>query len=273
MLWDNVVEFLQESWGSVLEILFISVVLYLLLCFLRVVRGPGFLGVMVALVVGFLVVSFVTRIFNLDVIGFLLARLVTIMVLVVIVIFQAELRRGLIRLGQHRIFGALLRGEVTVVQEVVKAIRNLAQRKIGALIAVEREASLSSIAETGQELDAEVSGELISSIFWPGSPLHDLGVVIRHQRLAAAGCVFPLSQREDLSPTLGSRHRAALGLSEETDAIVIAVSEETGHIAVAVGGELTLSVPAEKLANMLRELLLASGAPAPQELSRKEVRE
>ncbi len=259
MLWENVIEFLRNSWGSVLEILFISLVLYLLLCFLRVVRGPGFLGVMVALVVGFLVVSFVTRIFNLDVIGFLLARLLTITVLVLIVIFQVELRRGLIRLGQHRIFGAFLRGEATVVQEVVKAVTNLAQRRIGALIAIEREASLGSLVESGQELDAEVSSELISSIFWPGSPLHDLGVVIRHQRLAAAGCVFPLSQREDLSPTLGSRHRAGLGLSEETDAIVIAVSEETGHIAVAVGGHLTLNVPSDKLAGTLRELLLTAG--------------
>ncbi len=255
--WNRLIDFVAGEWSSLLEILVIAVVLYLILCFLRVVRGTGFLGLIVVSAFGFLAAFYVTSFFNLDTIELLLRQLLTILVLVVIIIFQPELRRGLIRLGQHRIFGVFLTGEAAVVQEVVKAVRKLAQNKIGAVIAIERDASLSAYVESGRKLDAEVSSELISTIFWPGSPLHDLGIVIRHQRLAAAGCVFPLSQRAGLSPTLGSRHRAALGLSEETDAVVIVVSEETGNIALAVGGELVLDVEREKLLDTLRGLLLA----------------
>jgi diadenylate cyclase len=142
------------------------------------------------------------------------------------------------------------------VDHVVEAVTLLAGRKIGALIAIEREIGLRAVQENGTAVDAVVTPELLASLFFPYTPLHDGGVIIRQGRLVAAGCLFPLSQREGLATELGTRHRAAIGLTEETDALVVVVSEETGTISVAYKGRLTRGLDDEKLRKLLAAVLL-----------------
>ena len=168
------------------------------------------------------------------------------------IVVQPELRRALVRLGQTRLFGLFLKRETKgIVEEIVRAAFRMSRRKIGALVAIEREVGLRNYIEHGTQVDAVVTSGLLSTIFFPGSDLHDGAVVIREGRIAAAGCLFPLSDNPGAGNTAGTRHRAGLGLSEETDAIVIVVSEETGNVSFVSRGEI------EKVdTDRLRELLV-----------------
>ena len=169
-----------------------------------------------------------------------------------VIVVQPELRRALVRLGQTRFFGFFLKGETEgMVDEIVKAAFRLSRRKIGALIAIEREVGLKNYVERGTPIDGVVTSELLNTIFFPGSDLHDGAVVIQKERVAAAGCLFPLSEDPNLGNVFGTRHRAALGISEETDAIVVAVSEETGIVSFAHGGRLERPLDVEQLRALL----------------------
>jgi diadenylate cyclase len=177
--------------------------------------------------------------------------------LVSLVAFQNELRRLLLRVGE----GAWLRrwfgGSEDVINPIVIAVERMAKKKIGALIAVERTSEAQAIAETGVPLDAVVTSELLETIFWPGSALHDLGVMVSEDRVRAAGCQFPLADSDGVDRALGSRHRAAIGMSDETDAVVIVVSEETGTISVAFHGRLRRNVTPDGLRDILVKQLAA----------------
>ena len=157
----------------------------------------------------------------------------------------------LIRLGQGGWLRHWIKGTPEPIDPIVTAVERLAKKKIGALIAIERNTELGGLIETGIELDATVSAELIENIFWPGAPLHDLGMIIHDGRIRAAGCQFPLAETGDLDRSLGSRHRAAVGMSAEVDAVVIVVSEETGKISIAVNGLLRRALTRDALRNML----------------------
>jgi len=171
------------------------------------------------------------------------------------VAFQPELRRALIQIGQTRLFRSA-RGKVeALVDALVESASYLSRSKIGALIAVERTVGLAALMETGTTVDARVTAPLLNSIFYPGSALHDLGVIISQDRVAAAGCQFPLAESEDVDPSLGSRHRAALGVAQESDAVVLVVSEETGRISLACEGQLYIGLEIESLREMLFNLL------------------
>lgn len=165
-------------------------------------------------------------------------------------LFQNELRRGLTRIGQNPIFKLFLKEE-RLIDEIVKSVSALSKKKIGALIAIEREISLKQYAESGIVVDGVVSFELISTVFMPNTPLHDGGIVVQGSRIQSAGCLFPLSQNPGISKALGTRHRAALGLSEETDAVVLVVSEESGAISIAEKGELNRGIDASDLRRIL----------------------
>ncbi|MBZ0136602.1 MAG: diadenylate cyclase CdaA [Planctomycetes bacterium] len=183
----------------------------------------------------------------------LLEKVVDYLFIAVIVVFQPELRRGLSRLGQNRVFNRLLAAKEDVIPKLVASIFRLARAKTGGLIAVERGVGLRNYVERGIEIDANFTPELLDSIFYPGNPLHDGAIIMRGSRVVAAGCLFPLTENPDISKRLGTRHRAGIGLSEETDALVVVVSEETGKVSVAIKGDLQQDLSRDQLEKVLRE--------------------
>lgn len=174
-----------------------------------------------------------------------------------LIIFHPEIRQGLARLGQRHLFGTVLREEELelILREIIKACDILSKNKIGALIALEKEISLKSYIESGVVIDANVSSELIQTIFTPNSLLHDGGMIIQHGRISAAGCLFPLTENQDLSRIFGMRHRAAIGLSEETDAIVITISEERGDMSLAYQSRLYQGLNREEMLLKTKEFI------------------
>lgn len=185
----------------------------------------------------------------------LLEKVVDYLFIAIIVVFQPELRRGLSRLGQNRAFNRILAPREDIMPRLVASIFRLARGKTGALIAIERGVGLRNYVERAVQMDAAFSAELVDNIFYPGSPLHDGAVIIRGSRVLAAGCFFPLTENPDISKRLGTRHRAGIGLTEDSDALVIIVSEETGKVSVALRGELNQDLSRDQLEKILRENL------------------
>ncbi len=237
---------LADLFRALLEIGILWIFYYWFLVFIQGTVAVQVLRGVVVLLLVFLVAGLL----HLEVIAWLFAKIVAVVAVAFIVIFHPELRRGLARIGGEALFRYGPRYE-EVVEEITKGILALSRRKIGAIIAVERQTSLQTYAESGVSLEAAISSELLQSIFMTGAPLHDGGVIISRRRLVAAACLFPLSDNPQLSKTLGTRHRAALGLSEETDALMIVVSEETGVISMAEKGRLIREVGREHLAKAL----------------------
>ncbi|MFH1778280.1 MAG: diadenylate cyclase CdaA [Candidatus Omnitrophota bacterium] len=237
------------AWKPITEIVVLWYILYIFLLFLRGTRAFHVLKGLVLLAILYLI----TKKLDLYVINWLLTKLFALSVIGFLVIFHPELRRGLAQIGQNKIF-ELFAKEEEIIDELVKAVVSMSQRKIGAIIAIGRQVSLLSYVESGVALDCKVSSEVVRSIFIPNGPLHDGGVVISDNRIQAAGCLFPLSESPNVSKIMGTRHRAAIGLTEETDAAVIVVSEETGAISVAINGKLTRDLDRDSLGRILRNL-------------------
>ena len=236
--------------GGLLEMLVLAVLFYYTILFFRGTRGAQVLLGFVTAIVAMLVL---TRMFNLDTLNWLLQRLSVYLVIAFVVIFQPEIRRALAELGKQHVFATTQR-ERGLLDEILQAISRLAADKIGALIAIEREIGTRAVQETGTRLDSAVTAELLATIFFPHTPLHDGGVIIVGDRICAAACVFPLSGRD--IGKLGTRHRAAVGLSEETDALVLVVSEETGAISLAYKGRLIRGLDEARLRRILSSVLL-----------------
>ena len=233
-------------WKMGVELVILSFIYYILLLFIRGSRTVQVIKGITVLIFLFVI----TQQLELATINWLLTKILPLSVLAMLIIFQPELRRGLARLGQ---FGSILKEE-QVIDEVVRSVTILSKKKIGALIALEREIGLKPYAESGVALDSTVTSELINTIFMPNTPLHDGGIIIESDRMVAAGCLFPLSQDAKLSKAIGTRHRAAVGLTEETDAIVVIVSEETGAMSVSINGKLTRDLTKESLSKILENL-------------------
>lgn len=201
---------------------------------------------------GIIVISLVvllTRGLNLVIINWMLTRLLAISVVAFLIIFQPEIRRGLARLGRFGVFPE----EKEIISEISKSCTILSKRRIGGLLAIEREIGLRRYVESGVSIDSRVTSELINTIFSVTTPLHDGGIIVSHQRIEAAACLFPLTQNPDVPKSMGTRHRAAMGLSEETDAVVVVVSEETGAISVASGGRITTDIDPKNLVAMIEK--------------------
>ncbi len=246
---------LTADWRPAVEIAVLALVIYLVFRFLRGTRGAAVLRSVFFVGLGGLALVFlVAQAAGLARVVWVLERLFALAAVGVLVIFQPEIRKGLVRLGQSPFVNLFVRHRATVADEVVEAVVSLSKTKTGALIAIEREESLADYAEGGVRLDAVVSAELISSIFVPGSAMHDGAAVVRGGRLAAGGCLLPLSDNPDVAKSLGTRHRAAMGLAEESDAVTVAVSAETGAISVGVRGELRQGLSVEDLRGMLERL-------------------
>ena len=236
-------------WRPILEILFIWILLYSLI---RFFQGTRVLQVLIGLL--FLAILFnIAKVLELHTINWVLTKLFAVGVVAFLIIFQPELRRALARIGQNTLFGTFLKKGGTV-DEVIQACEYLSRAKIGALIAIEREVGLNNYIESGVLLDAKVSAEILITLFFPNAPTHDGGVIIQGERVASCGSLFPLSQGPHLSRSLGTRHRAAVGLTEETDAVTVVVSEETGIISVSVYGKLTRDLDSEGLRRVLTSL-------------------
>ena len=238
------------------ELLLIGLVVWWVMRFLRGTRGARLVkGVAVLLVGVYVVIRLLPEELRGDRLVFLSSKFLWFAFIAVVVAFQPELRRVLIQIGQARLFRGV-RGEVeAMVEELADASGYLSRNKIGAILAVERSVGLGAIIETGSVLDANLSASMLKTIFYPGGALHDMGVIIRDGRIAAAGCQFPLAESGEVDPSLGSRHRAALGLARDSDAVVLVVSEETGRVSLACEGQLYLGLETENLREMLVALL------------------
>jgi len=236
---------------DVIDILLVTIAIYWLL---TLIRGTRAFQILLGLLVLY-VISVASEIFQLITLRTLLEKFVKYSVLIVIVLFQHDIRRALARVGRGVFPSAARRRETQALEEVVRACQELARRRIGALIVLEREIHLADQIESGTHLDAAVVKDLLISVFNPYSPLHDGAVVIQNGRLSHVGCILPLTMREDLPEGCGTRHRAAVGLSEETDAVVVVVSEETGGLSVALGGALVQGLDAPNLRAVLRDIL------------------
>jgi len=246
-IWEQL-QFLRPGWADVLEIAIVAFLLYRLLLIIQRTRAMQILlGV---LLLGF--VYLISRLLDLVLIRYILENLFQYGAIAALVVFQPELRAALARLGQSRmirIFRDLEGSKVT--DEIIEAAERLSRARIGAIIAVERDVGLDEYAETGSPVHARVSAEMLMTIFTPYSPLHDGAVLICGDEIRTAGAILPLTQSSVPDRSLGTRHRAALGLSEETDAVVIVVSEETARVSVAVGGRLERGVTPERLREIL----------------------
>lgn len=261
--WEAFLErVLDRPWVSLIEFALIGTVVYTILRFLQGTRGARLVrAVLAILAVSFAVVWLIAERYEFSRIDVLYPYFVFGVFAVSLVAFQTELRRMLMRLGEGGVLQRLLmRQQSNSIDAVTRAVDRMSKKKIGALIAIERGTEMGAIVETGVTVDAAVSAELLETIFWPGTPLHDLGVVVRGQRVLAAGCQFPLAESGELDRTLGSRHLAALGVSQETDSVVVVVSEETGTVSIALGGRLRRGFSAETLRETLAQLLGARAA-------------
>ncbi len=249
-------------WVVAIELLLIGLVVFWVLRFLRGTRGARMLkGIAFVLISLYLLVRIVGTQFGLDRIEFLYRQFLIFAAAACVVVFQPELRRALMRLGETRLFRGWSSQIDEEIEALVEAATFLSRRKIGALVAIEREVGLGGIAESGTRINADLGASLLQSLFWPNSPLHDLGVIVSQGRIAYAGVQFPLAESGDLERELGSRHRAAVGLSQESDAVVLVVSEETGDVSIAERGQLIRKLTPDGLRGLLAELLGRSEGP------------
>src|SRR5262245_24087667 len=247
----TILQILQSIWRPAVEILILAVGIYYALMFVRRTRGwPVVIGfcVLMALMV-------LTTVLNLEVLGWLLQAFLAFSVFAVLVIFQPELRRLLAELGNLPLFVSA-REERENIEVVIRTVERLSEVRIGALIAIEQSILLQDAVESGVLVDCEATPEMFETIFFPNNAIHDGGVIMRGDRIVQAACIFPLTQRQDLSKSLGTRHRAAIGLSEETDAVIVVVSEETGAVSYAYRGQLVRGITSEELRALLTSVFV-----------------
>lgn len=247
-------------WQDIVDILIVAYLLYRLLLMIRGTRT-------VQMIVGVFVIAggyYLAQRLELYMISWAIRNLLAYIVFVILVIFHPELRRMLAQVGQNTFFRHFYGLEKSqVIDEIVRATEWLSSRRIGALIVIERNIGLKNYVDSGVNVDAEVSKELVSSLFISGAPLHDGAVIIKGDRLVAAACFLPLTLYSNVSKELGTRHRAAIGVTEETDAVVVIASEETGSVSIAVSGEITRQLTTSELKRALKSLL-ESGETRPK---------
>ena len=271
------VDNLLSTWSQVrlswLDLIDIAIVAFLIYEFLKLIRRTRAVQMVVgiALVVGLYYASEFTP---LPTVNWLVRDMFGYIVFAAIVLFQADIRRGLSNLGQAPFFRYLARPTTTdeTVEEIIVATTMLSSRRIGAIIAIEREIGLRNYIESGIPLDATVTYDLFLGVFQPGSPLHDGAVIIQENRVAAAACFLPLTVNPRLGRELGSRHRAAIGLTEESDAVALVVSEETGGISLALDGQIESDIEPEQLRFRLEALMLRARPQRPGRTARESLR-
>ncbi|MBI4839450.1 MAG: TIGR00159 family protein [Nitrospirae bacterium] len=244
----------QLRWQDILDIFLVTIIVYRVLLIIKGTKAAQMLIGLGVLLLAFLFSGY-TGLYTVD---WLIQSLWAQMVLAIVILFQPEIRKALAQMGKARFLSSLTPAEeLRSLEEIVRASVALANRKIGALMVIERETSLKDFIEIGVQLDAKIAKELLLSIFHPTSPVHDGAVVISGNRIIAAGCFLPLTLSAELSKSLGTRHRAGIGLTEETDAVAIIVSEETGTIAISTGGNIRKNVDMGALREFLTEIFVS----------------
>ena len=256
--------FFEFGIKDIVDIVLVALMLFYIY---RLMRESRSLNVFYGILVFVLVWLFVSQVLEMKLLGSILDKLVSVGVIGLIVLFQEEIRHFLYNLGAHQKAKNLIRwfrgsreqeADKESIMPIVMACMNMARGKVGALIVIERSTPLDDIVDTGDIIDAKINQRLIENIFFKNSPLHDGAMVISNKRIRAAGCILPVSHKTDIPKELGLRHRAAMGISQDSDAVAIVVSEETGRISVAVKGEFQLRLSAEQLESILtREMSMA----------------
>jgi diadenylate cyclase len=236
---------------SIIDIFLVAVIIYELLALIQGTRAAYMLVGVAAVVLAF----YFTRLGELTTLNWLISTLLPYGVFALVVVFQSEIRQALARLGRKLTFSRSIAGEMDAYDDIVLAANLFSEHQTGALIVIEREIGLRTYIESGVALDAHLSYDLLATVFRPSAPLHDGAVIVQKDRIAAAACFLPLSMNPILSTQLGTRHRAGIGITEETDAIAVIVSEETGAISLAVAGNIERSLSVEQLRTRLGELL------------------
>ena len=256
MNWRELVDLL--TWSDLVDIAVVTILFYNLILLVRGTRAVQMLTGMF-LVAG---IYFLARVLKLRALETIIESVLIFLPFAVIVLFQQEIRRALANIGRNPLLRFGVRPKLeSAFSDVALAASTLASRKIGALVVFERREGLRNYVENGIALDAVVSFDLLLNVFTPDTPLHDGAVIVQGDRIAAAACFLPLTSNPELSKEVGSRHRAALGISEETDAVAVVVSEETGRVAIAVGGRLESDLDAKALRGRLFHLLAAHEQP------------
>jgi len=267
MYYDAIKDYLQRvmTYNPVtvaIELLLIGLVVWWIMRFLRGTRGARLVkGAALLLSAVYVVIQLLPTGQKSPRLDFLYSKFLFFAFVAGVVVFQPELRRALMQIGQARLFRTQASQIEAMMHELCAAVAYLSRNKIGALVAIERNVGLNAITETGTPVDGQVTADLLNTIFYPGSALHDMGVVIQNGRISSAGAQFPLAESGAVDRSLGSRHRAALGLSEESDAVIVVVSEETGRVSLACDAQLYVGVDAEHLRDLLMGLLAPTAAP------------
>ena len=259
--------FFEFGIKDVIDILLVALMLYYLY---RLMKESRSLNVFIGIMLFVLLWLFVSKVLEMRLLGSIMDKLVSVGVIGIIVLFQEEIRHFLYNLGARRQVQSVLRffrnsskdeekADKEAIMPIVMACMSMSRGKVGALIVIERAVSLGDICDTGDIVDARINQRLIENIFFKNSPLHDGAMVISKKRIKAAGCILPVSHNQDIPKELGLRHRAAMGISQDSDAIAIVVSEETGRISVAIKGEFQLRLSAEQLESVLTREMLPMG--------------
>lgn len=247
-------KFLQDHWRDGIEILLLATCIYQIYRAFRATRGAQ---ILVGLGTILVVLTLVSTLFKFEVIQWIITRAAAILAFALIVIFQPELRNGLARLGSNRLFSFSNKRRLAFVERFADAVINLSKKRIGALFAIQRGISLKDYLDSGVVLDAQFSPELAMTVFHPKAPLHDGGMIIADDRVAGAACVFPVTERQMQDRSTGLRHRAAIGLTERTDAVAVAVSEETGGISICENGVLQKNLTEKQFREKISEIFFS----------------
>ena len=238
-------------WQDIVDIVVVTFIIHQLI---SIIRGTRSVQMVVGLII-LTIVYFLAKVLDLSTLMWMLQNFLSSILLIVIIVFQQDIRRALTQVGKTPFQRDMDVGDKDL-DEIIRTVLYLAKRRIGALIVIERETGLRDFVESGVELDAKLTRELLISIFMPVSPLHDGGVIVSNARISTAGCILPLTQNPYINKRYGTRHRAAIGLSEETDAVIVVVSEETQEISVVRNGALTTQPDEISLSNSLRAIFI-----------------
>lgn len=254
---DTFINYLQNPWNIITFIIDIVIVLFLLVKVVQILKGSRAMQLIKGIIF-LIIITWLSFIFNLKILNYILTTIMTYGVILLIVLFQPELRRALEQLGSSnkltRYFGLekdIISKTKEDIYKIVLAVTELSKNKVGALVVIERDIKLKEIISTGIAIHSEITPQLLVNIFTPNTPLHDGAVVIKDNKIAAAACMLPLASDDDIARELGTRHRAAIGMSKESDAIIVVVSEETGRISIAKEGTLIADLKEEALKKIL----------------------